>query len=205
MQAGSRYNPSPAVLIYSLMHCANGVARSDESLATWGPSPRSHSSLVGTSGAHRRIESCRRLDPRDRKRGQTTSLCGRLTRSPLQRTCQLGDGSDRKALARDLRDWSVGGPRPTAPIFRFAVERQGGVLVLQSRPRSRERGRRRCGWLLRHASEGRVRLQVVADRAASKHVGSSRNRGKGGQPVWRSRRPIVEGMEIRTFGEARRS
>jgi hypothetical protein len=46
-----------------------------------------------------------------------------------------------------------------------------------------------------------VRLQVVANQAGSKHTGDSRNRGKGGQPVWRSRRPIVEGMEMRTFGD----
>jgi hypothetical protein len=46
-----------------------------------------------------------------------------------------------------------------------------------------------------------MRLQVVADQASSKHTDDSRNRGKGGQPVWRSRRPIVEGMEMRTFGE----
>jgi hypothetical protein len=46
-----------------------------------------------------------------------------------------------------------------------------------------------------------MRLQVVADQAGSKHTGDSRNRGKGGQPVWRSRRPIVEGMEMRTFGD----
>ena len=65
----------------------------------------------------------------------------------------------------------------------------------------RERGRRRRGWLLAHASESEVRLQFVADQAGSKHIGDSRNRGKGGQPVWRSRRPIVEGMEIRNFGD----
>jgi hypothetical protein len=29
-----------------------------------------------------------------------------------------------------------------------------------------------------------VRLQFVADQAGSKHTGDSRNRGKGGQPVW---------------------
>ena len=46
-----------------------------------------------------------------------------------------------------------------------------------------------------------MRLQVVADQAGSKHTGDSRNRGKGGQPVWRSRRPIVEGMEMHTFGD----
>jgi hypothetical protein len=46
-----------------------------------------------------------------------------------------------------------------------------------------------------------VRLQVVADQPGSKHTGEFRNRGKAGQPVSRSRRPIVEGMEMRTFGE----
>ena len=46
-----------------------------------------------------------------------------------------------------------------------------------------------------------MRLHAVADQACSKHAGDSRNRGKGGQPVWRSRRPIVDGMEMRTFGD----
>jgi hypothetical protein len=48
----------------------------------------------------------------------------------------------------------------------------------------RERGRRRRGWLLAHASESGVRLPVVADQAGSKRTGDSRNRGKEGQPVW---------------------
>jgi hypothetical protein len=39
------------------------------------------------------------------------------------------------------------------------------------------RGRR---WLLRHASDSQVRLQVTADRAASEHIGGSRNRGIAG-------------------------
>ena len=48
-----------------------------------------------------------------------------------------------------------------------------------------------------------MRLQVVADQAGSKHTGDSRNRGKGGQPVWRSRRPTVEGVEMPASGELR--
>jgi hypothetical protein len=46
-----------------------------------------------------------------------------------------------------------------------------------------------------------MRLQVVADRAGSKHAGDSRNRGKGGH--WRgpSQRRTVAGVEMRTFGE----
>jgi hypothetical protein len=47
----------------------------------------------------------------------------------------------------------------------------------------RERGRRWPGWLLAHASESRVRLQVAADQAGKKHTGDSGNRGKGGQLV----------------------
>jgi len=47
-----------------------------------------------------------------------------------------------------------------------------------------------------------MRLQVVADQSGSKHTGDSRNRGKAGHPVWRSRRWTVEGMELRNFGES---
>ena len=38
-----------------------------------------------------------------------------------------------------------------------------------------------------------MRLQVVADQAGSKHTGDSRNRGKGGQPVWRVTTPDRRG------------
>ena len=56
-------------------------------------------------------------------------------------------------------------------------------------------------WLLAHASESQVRLQVGADQTGSKHTGDSRNRGKGGH--WRgpSQRRTVAGVEMRTFGE----
>ena len=52
----------------------------------------------------------------------------------------------------------------------------------------RKRGRRRRGWLVRHASESQARLQVVADRAASKHTGDSHNRGNPGPRTGRSER-----------------
>ena len=69
---------------------------------------------------------------------------------------------------------------------RFAI-----ALTGASRPDSgatagrpdRERGWRRRGWPLAHASESQVRLQVASDQAGSKHTGDFRNRGKGGQPV----------------------
>jgi hypothetical protein len=56
-------------------------------------------------------------------------------------------------------------------------------------------------WLLAHASESQVRLQVGADQTGSKHTGDSRNRGKGGH--WRgpSQRRTVAGVEMRTFGD----
>ena len=46
-----------------------------------------------------------------------------------------------------------------------------------------------------------MRLQVVADQAGSKHTGDSRNRGKGGQPVWPVTTPDRRGVEMRTFGD----
>ena len=39
----------------------------------------------------------------------------------------------------------------------------------------------------------RVRMQAAADRAASNHIGDSRNRGKGGQPAWRITAPDRRG------------
>ena len=72
--------------------------------------------------------------------------------------------------------------------------------TLGSRP-DRERGRRRRGWLLAHASESGVRLRVVVDQAGSKHTGHSRNRDKGGQPAWPITRRTVVVVEMRTFAE----
>ena len=45
-----------------------------------------------------------------------------------------------------------------------------------------QRGRRRR-WLLGQGSDSVVRLQAAADRAASKHIHDSRNRGKAGPPM----------------------
>ena len=56
----------------------------------------------------------------------------------------------------------------------------------------------RCGSLLRRASDSQVRLQVTADRAASKHVGDSRNRGKEGPPA---REPDGQRADMLTSGE----
>ena len=47
----------------------------------------------------------------------------------------------------------------------------------------------------------RVRLEAAADRAASKHIGDSRNRGIAGLPVWPSPRYAVAHTKMRTFGE----
>jgi hypothetical protein len=46
-----------------------------------------------------------------------------------------------------------------------------------------------------------VRLQVGADRDASKHLCDSHNRGKAGPPTLRPRRRTVVGVEMHTFGE----
>ena len=56
------------------------------------------------------------------------------------------------------------------------------IETAEFRPVQQRRGRRRPS-LLRHPSDSQVRLQVTADRAASKHIGSSRNHGKAGPPT----------------------
>ena len=64
---------------------------------------------------------------------QTTRLCrSRLTRPPLQRTRQLGDGSERKAVARDFRVWSGGPPRHGAESSVSRMSGKGGVTRVQA-------------------------------------------------------------------------
>jgi hypothetical protein len=67
----------------------------------------------------------------------------------------------------------------------------------------RERGRRRQGSLLAHASESQVRLQVVADQVGSKHTGDSRNAAKEGSRRGPSQRRTVDGVEMRALGDER--
>ena len=67
----------------------------------------------------------------------------------------------------------------------------------------RERGRLRRGWLLAHASESQVRLQVVAVRPAASTPATPAIATKEGSRCGRSRRRTIEGMEMRTFGESR--
>jgi len=55
------------------------------------------------------------------------------------------------------------------------------------RPIQQRRGRRRW-WLLRHASESLVRLQIIAHRAASKHIRGSRKSRQSRAPRSRWRR-----------------
>ena len=56
----------------------------------------------------------------------------------------------------------------------------------------------------RSIAGARTRLQIanLADQAASKHTGESRNRGKGGRPADHDPR-TVEGVKMRGFGEER--
>jgi hypothetical protein len=77
------------------------------------------------------MESCRRLRPRDRKRREPLVSVGAASRvRHYKRTCQLGDGSERKAVARDLRDWSVGGPRHGAESSASRTSGSAALLVL---------------------------------------------------------------------------
>jgi hypothetical protein len=90
------------------------------------------------------MESCRRLRPRDRKRREPLVSVGAASRvRHYKRTCQLGDGSERKAVARDLRDWSVGGPRHGAESSASRTSGSAALLVLVVQP---GRDRRALGW-----------------------------------------------------------
>ena len=69
-------------------------------------------------------------------------------------------------------------------------------------PIQQRRGRRSVGrWLLCNASDSQVRLQAAGDRAGSKHIGDSRNRGKGGLRRARSRRGTADDVARRASGE----
>jgi hypothetical protein len=111
----------------------------------------------------------------------------RLLTSPSSRTswgtrASCRSASPRNACRSPARERRTP-PRPTPRGC--AIPTCGCRLKLRRRSLpQRTRGRRRRGWLLAHASESEVRLQFVADQAGSKHTGDSRNRGKGGQPVW---------------------
>ena len=74
-------------------------------------------------------------------------------------------------------------PRGRLLLRRLEADAVGGphsrFVAVPRRSEHQRRGRRR--WrLLRHASDSQIRLQVTADRVASKHFGRTRNRGKGG-------------------------
>ena len=81
--------------------------------------------------------------------------------------------------------------RRHGPYRRSPRSRSSGCRSARAERSSHRRRDKRCSvspgpaaswpstaWPLRHASGGLVRLQVTADRAASKHIGGSCNRGK---------------------------
>jgi hypothetical protein len=112
----------------------------------------------------------------------------RTTRVPLppSRPGQAADTCTRWQRPEDMRRlapgnspaWGIANSSslPHCSDHPRAEEPRGRSSV--SRP-DRERGRRRRGWLLAHASESQARLQVVTDQAVSKHTSDSRNRGRG--------------------------
>ena len=114
-------------------------------------------------------------------------ICSRATANATPIHCKAcHPGAIRDAL--DTRERVLGAMRqedrrlagcPPLPLRQSKFD--GGLrrrARFAGRP-DRERGRRRRGWLLAHASESEVRLQFVTDQAESKHTGDSRNRGSG--------------------------
>ena len=90
----------------------------------------------------------------------------------------------RSCVGRDRTD----GRRDLDHVAAARLGRSGHLIAAAIsaapfRPEHQRRGRRGRR-LLRHASESQGRLQVAAGRAASKHFGDSRSRGKEGQPPW---------------------
>jgi hypothetical protein len=76
----------------------------------------------------------------------------------------------------------------TTPL-RCCSLRKGASGESAGRRPDHERGGRRRGWLLGHASDSQVCLQVSADQAGSKHTRDACNRGKGGPPPDTARTP----------------
>jgi hypothetical protein len=107
----------------------------------------------------------------------------------------------RSCVGRDRTD----GRRDLDQVAAAQLGRSGHLIAAAIsaapfRP-DRERGRRRQGSLLAHASESQVRLQVVADQVGSKHTGDSRNAAKEGSRRGPSQRRTVDGVEMRAFGD----
>lgn len=70
-------------------------------------------------------------------------------------------------------------------VSRLPQQAAGETAAFRPEHQRRVHRRRR---LLRQASDSQARLQVTADRAASKHFGDTCTRGKGGTLSRRSRR-----------------
>ena len=103
----------------------------------------------------------------------------RSLRPPSARSPQLGAGIGSRETRRQAR-----------PVASSGATGSAGPRDETPGPRPlRQRGGRRRRWLLRHASGSPVRLHVTADRAASKHIGDSRNPGKAGPPADPARAP----------------
>ena len=151
----------------------------------------------------------------------TVAVLSPLVRStspaPAARRTRVAGGAEEPLLARRIGSSKRRGqdacaaPRqlPTrARSRRLSLRLQERLCSPARTPRCRSSSGPGAGSVLtRVAARPRERepgaLAGLADQAGSKHTGDSRNRGKGGQPVWRSRRPIVEGMEMRTLAISR--
>jgi hypothetical protein len=105
-------------------------------------------------------------------RWEHSSAAGALDRRSHTRTCGwLFDLHFRSANPNATPDVVVG-------------------LAPAGRP-DQQRGGRRLGSLVGHASNSQVCVRLAADQAGSKHVGESRNRAKAGPRTGRSRRRVA--------------
>jgi hypothetical protein len=110
-------------------------------------------------------------------RASTVPITGSIGGSPVPPRCRMAYGSSRAIAPHPAR--AVARSRRVRAIQQSV--RRGGTIA--GRPIQKRRGYRR-GWLLRHASNSELRLQVSADRAASKHLSVSRNRGQSRASGW---------------------
>jgi hypothetical protein len=109
--------------------------------------------------------------------------CWRSRRTAVSSSCASSNRRRHDAYAAPRRR------RTRARSRRLALRLREQSCSPAPTPRCRSSSGRGARWALRRvAARPRERepvcFQVVADQAGSKHTGGSRNRGKGGQPVW---------------------
>jgi hypothetical protein len=187
----------------SARSCTTTAARRPRTKAKVSCRSASTRSCIGVTAA---VDRCEHRRPRCRDRPSKRPRPGRGTtasalppaRAALSQchhgcsshvACEVVIAGHRRIVRSAQPAATDRRPRLAAPRFpngRFGEGRRrfprGRPISCENRP-DQQRGRRRGGWLLAHASESQVRLQVVVDQAASKHLDGSRDRGKGWAPT----------------------